>query len=301
MADYYDVLGVTKTASQEEIKKAFRKLALKYHPDRNPDNKKAEDEFKRINEAYAVLSDKDKKKQYDMFGDQKFHQKYSSEEIFQDFDFQSIFQEFGLGGSNFFSQVFGRGAPGGGGGRRQAGYGAMPDRGQDVEYPLEIGFMEALRGGERRLSFQLSDGTKRDLTVKIPPGMTDGSRLRVAGQGAPAPGQAKAGDLFVVIKLAPHPQFRRDGSDLEADLELKLSEALLGCSKDVTTPDGAKKIKIPAGVRPGTKIRLKGLGFPLEPGAKARGDMYAVVTLDVPDTLTAEQRSLAESLATAGL
>ena len=297
MANYYDLLGVAKTANEGEIKKAFRKAALQYHPDRNPNNKEAEDKFKQVNEAYAVLSDTEKRRQYDQFGDQKFHQQYSSEDIFQNFDISSIFEEFGLGNSGFFGNVFGGGRGGGAGaahGRR--GPGAMPSRGQDVEYRLDVGFNEAYAGGERRVSFALADGTKRDITVKIPAGINDGGKLRVAGRGAPAPGNGAAGDLYVIINVLPHPSYRRSGADIETDLELKISEVLLGALKEVETPKEPKKIKVPAGVKPGTKIRLKGLGFPNEPGASARGDLYAVVTVKIPAQLTDNQKEVVQRL-----
>lgn len=306
--DYYKVLGVEKGASEADIKKAYRKLAMKLHPDRNPNDKAAEDKFKEVNEAYAVLSDSQKRKQYDTFGSTRFHQQYSSEDIFRGTDFNSIFEEFGFGGggagaSSFFSSIFGgRGGYGGFGGMGGPGGGFQPapQKGQDVEYPLQIGFMDAFHGGERRVNFSLSDGTRRDITVKIPKGIQDGARLRVAGRGAPSRSGGPAGDLFVVIQLAPHPDFRRVGDSLETDVELKISEALLGVSKDVPTPEGPKKVKIPEGVAPGTKIRLRGMGFPLQ-GTDERGDLFAVVKVTVPKKLSKEQRHAAEELAHSGL
>lgn len=290
MANYYDVLGVSKSASDAEIKKAFRELAKKWHPDRNPGDKQAEEQFKKANEAYAVLSDAQKRKQYDMFGEQGFHQRYSQEDIFRGTDFGSIFEEFGFGGGNIFSHIFGQGAQGFGG----------PRKGQNVEYPLTIGLLEGMTGAERRVSFTLGGGLNRDLTIKIPKGVRPGAKLRVAGRGAPSPDGGPPGDLYIKIELAPHPDYELKEDSLEVKLPLKLTEALLGSSVAVKTPEGEKRIKVPAGVQPGTKIRLKGLGYPL-PQSNARGDLYAVVQLDLPQSLSGEQRQLVESLQNMGL
>ena len=299
MADYYETLGVKKGASDDEIKKSYRKLAMKFHPDRNPGDKVAEDKFKVISEAYAVLSDAEKRKQYDMFGDQKFHQNFSQEDIFRGTDFRNIFTDAGFDGGDIFSRIFGAGFGGGGGGGR-GGFGGPPPKGQDVEYPITVAFQEAFQGGERQVSFRLSDGSSRDLTIKIPAGIRDGGKLRVAGKGAGSPYGGPAGDLYIVVSVAPHPQYTRQGDDVEGKINLKLSEALLGCSKEVVTLDGAKKIKVPAGVKPGTKIRLKNLGFHI-PGKHGRGDFYAVVEYDVPESLSTKQLELVHSLAETGL
>lgn len=302
MANYYDILGVPKGAGDDEIKKAYRKLAMQHHPDRNQGNKEAEEKFKQISEAYAVLSDPAKKKQYEAFGDQKFHQQYSSEDIFRGADFASIFQEFGMGGGGGggdFSKVFGNMFGGRAGGGR-GGFGG-PTKGQDVEYDLPIGFMEAYDGGDRKLSFRLSDGSKREFTLKIPAGVRTGGRLKVVGKGAPSAMGGQDGDLFVVLTVGEHPLYLRDDEDIMVKVPLRLTEALLGCGRDVETPAGSKRIKIPEGVKPGTKIRLKGLGFPTAPGATTRGDLYAVVEYELPTRLSDEQRKLVESLAEAGM
>jgi curved DNA-binding protein len=294
--NYYETLGIPKTASEAEIKKAYRKLAMQYHPDRNQGDKTAEEKFKQINEAYAVLSDTAKRQQYDTYGDQRFHQQYSSEDIFRGTDFGSIFEEMGLGGrSNFFSSIFGAG----GAGARQGGGFGGPQRGQDVEYPLSIGFMEAFSGAERRVSFSLSDGTQRELTVRIPKGVRTGARLRISGRGAASRTGGTPGDLFVMIQVAEHPEFRRVEDNIEVTLPLKVSEAFLGCSKMVTTPDGPKKIKVPSGVKAGTRIRLRGLGFTDTQGQQQ--DLYAVVDLEIPKELSQEQLKAVETLAEAGL
>lgn len=299
MADYYDTLGIKKGATEDEIKKSYRKLAMKFHPDRNPGNKTAEEKFKKISEAYAVLSDPEKKRQYDMFGDQKFHQNFSQEDIFRGADFRNIFTDAGFDGSDIFSRIFGGGF-GGQGFSGRGGFGGPPQKGQDVEYPLTVSFQEAFRGAERHLNFSLSDGSSRDLTIKVPAGVADGGKLRVSGKGATSPYGGPPGDLYVVVTVAAHPQFSRAGHDIDGRLKLKLSEALRGCSKEVETLDGSKKIKIPAGVKPGTKIRLKSLGFPV-PGKAIRGDFFAVVEYEVPENLNAEQIQAVESLAEVGL
>ena len=297
MENYYDTLGVAKTANEAEIKKAYRKLAMQYHPDRNPDDKSAEEKFKKINEAYAVLSDADKKRQYDTVGDSRFHQQYSSEDIFRGTDFSSIFDEMGLGGrSSFFSSFFG----GAGGGPRAGGFGQQgPAKGQDVEFPVTIGFLDAYRGVDKPISFKLTDGTEREMSVKIPKGVKTGSKLRIAGRGAPSRSGGPAGDLFVVIHVLEHPEFKRVDDNIEVPLSLKVSEAFLGASKGVNTPEGEKKVKIPAGVKAGTKIRLKGLGFPIAGGNV--GDLYAVVDLNVIKDLNSAQKNAIEAMAEAGL
>lgn len=296
MANYYDTLGVSKSSTDPEIKKAYRKLAMEYHPDRNQDNPQAEEKFKQVNEAYAVLSDKQKRQQYDMYGDQKFHQQYSSDDIFRGTDFGSIFEEFGMG-NGFFDSIFGGGG-GFQGGQGRGGFSRGPQKGQDVEYPITVGFMDAYKGTERRVQFSLSDGSKKDLTVKIPKGISSGAKLRVSGHGARSPMGGQPGDLFVIIEVSEHPDFKRDGQNIETPIKMKVSEAFLGCSIAVPTPDGDKKIKVPAGVKPGTKIRLKGLGFKT---AKTQGDLYAIVELEIPQSLSDEQKTAVASLQECGL
>lgn len=311
MADYYKVLDVERGANTDDIKKSYRKLALKYHPDRNKGDKAAEEKFKEISEAYAVLSDDAKRRQYDAFGDTQFHQNYSQEDIFRNADFGSVFRDFDTGGGmgDIFGRIFGGMGGGGGGGGfgfdptggRGRGFGGQVPKGQDVEYTVDIGFYEAFHGGERQVSYRLSDGAAHQIKVRIPRGAKDGSKLRVTGKGAASPYGGPAGDLFIILRVAPDPRFTRTGDDIEAPVTLKISEALLGTSKDIETMDGVKKIKIPAGVKVGTKVRLKGLGFPV-PGKKdLRGDFYAVIALEVPAQLTPAQRAAIETLQTLDL
>ena len=302
MSDYYKTLGVERSASETDIKKAYRKKAKQYHPDFNPGNKEAEETFKKVSEAYAVLSDPQKRKQYDTFGDNQFHQRYSSEDIFGNTDFASIFEEMGMGGgSSFFSDIF----MGGRGGSRTArsrgfgGRGGAP-RGQDVEYEMAVSFMDALKGGERQVNFSLSDGTRTNLTVKIPAGIKSGDRLRVSGKGAASPMGGESGDLYIKIEVGSHPNFTRIGNDIETPLSLKVSEAFLGCSKEVETPGGLKRIKVPACVTPGTRIRLKHLGFPSREGGEA-GHLFAVVSIQVPEQISKQQKEAVEQLKEVGL
>jgi curved DNA-binding protein len=303
LADYYEILGVERGAKEEEIKKSYRKLALQYHPDRNKDNPKAEEKFKEISEAYAVLSDKEKRQQYDQFGHNRFSQNYSSEDIFRGADFSQIFQDAGLGG-DIFSKIFGAmGGQGGGSpfGGQFGGGGRQQIRGQDLELELTIGFHEAYKGGERKLAFQ-HGGVSQDLQVKIPAGVQTGSKLRIAGKGAASPvGKGPAGDLYVVVTVANHPDFSRNGADIETRLNLKISDALLGCKADVQTPEGPKKVTVPAGMSAGKKIRLKGLGFPTKVGGSERGDLYAVIAFELPTPLSREQIEAVEILKKHGL
>ena len=295
--DYYKVLGVDKNSSADDIKKAFRKLAVKYHPDRNQGDKQAEERFKEINEAYAVLSDPEKKQQYDTFGSSGFHQQYSQEDIFRGFDFGGTFRDMGMGGGeDIFSRLFG-GAFGRGG--RGGGFRSGPRRGGDHEMEVEISFRDAAQGAERLIAFRRS-GAREELKVKIPAGVDNGSRIRVAGKGGPGDGGGEAGDLFLQIRVLPDPVFTRDGGDLFIKRSISFSAACLGTSLDVPTLEGDKRIKVPAGIQPGTKIRLKGCG--VKPvGSNAKGDLFVKVIVHVPEELNGEQKRLVEELARKGL
>jgi curved DNA-binding protein len=295
--DYYKTLGVEKKASADEIKKAFRKLAVKYHPDRNPGDKEAEDRFKEINEAYAVLSDPKKREEYDTYGSTGFHQQYSQEDIFRNFDFGGTFRDMGMGGGeDIFSRLFGGGFGRGG---RGGGFRAGPQKGGDHEMEVTVGFRDAAHGAEKQVAFR-RDGQREELKVKIPAGVDNGSRIRIAGKGGPGSNGGPAGDLFLMVRVLPDPVFTRDGGDLFVERSIPFSAACLGTSLDVPTLEGDKRIKVPAGIQPGTKIRLKGCGIkPI--ASNTKGDLYVKIGVRVPESLTASQKELIEELADEGL
>lgn len=295
--DYYKALGVDKNSSPEEIKKAFRKLAVKYHPDRNPNDRAAEDKFKDINEAYAVLSDPKKKDEYDTYGSSGFHKQYSQEDIFRGFDFGNAYKDMGAGGGeDIFSRLFGGSfARGGARGSFRGG----PQRGGDLEMEVEIGFRDAAQGAEKQIAFRRS-GQREELKIKIPAGVDNGSKIRITGKGGQGEGGGPDGDLFLIMRVLPDQLFTRDGGDLFVDRTIPFSSACLGTSLDVPTLESDKRIKVPAGIQPGTKIRLKGCGLkPL--GSNSKGDLYVKVAVHVPETLNAEQKKLVEELAKKGL
>lgn len=296
--DYYKLLGLEKGASADEIKKAFRKLAVKYHPDRNPGDKAAEDKFKEINEAYAVLSDPQKKEQYDTFGSSGFHKQYSQEDIFRGFDFNGTFRDMGVGGGeDIFSRLFGGAFGRGGGGR--GGFRSGPQRGGDLEMETDVSFRDAALGAEKIVAFR-RNGVREELKVKIPAGVDNGSKIRISGKGGQGEKGGQPGDLFLIIRVLPDSVFTRDGGDLTVERFIPFSAACLGTSLDVPTLEGDKRIKVPAGIQPGTKIRLKGCGVK-QLGSNAKGDLFVKIGMHVPEALNAEQKKLIEELARKGL
>ena len=321
--DYYSILGVAKNAMPDVIKKHYRKLAMEYHPDRNKDDKQAEEKFKRINEAYAVLSDPKKRKQYDTFGSARFHQRFSQEDIFQGFDIGDILKDFGFTTDDVFGSMFGRGKKGGGRtGRRQRspfgagqgfdfqdilnqtnrhGFGAQqPAKGSDRTADLNVTLEEAARGAKKSVTLS-SSGKPQALTVTIPAGIHDGNKLRLAGKGDPGPPGTPPGDLYLVVRVQPHPVFRREDNHLHLEREIKLSEALLGTTIEVPTLlEKPRKVKVPPGTQPGAKIRLPGMGMPSR-GNIEQGDAYVSLRIALPKKLNKRQKKLAEELAEEGL
>jgi len=300
--DYYKVLGVGKKASNSEIKKAYRKLALKYHPDQTKGDKQAEAKFKRISEAYAVLSDKEKRQQYDTFGSAGFQQRYSQEDIFRGFDFADIFKEFGFGGKGgqggFSFNFGGGGSPFGGRGRQAA------PRGADLVYEIGLTLREVAAGVKKTISYTHGGNTEK-ITVKIPPGMTTGKKLRLAGRGEASPyggpSGGPSGDLYIKANLLEDSVFTVEGNDLHLNREIKLTDAILGTTIPAPTIEGkALSLKAPAGTRHKTKMRLAGHGLPRMNGGEM-GDLYVTILVNMPKTLTPSQKKLIDELVAEGL
>ena len=316
--DYYTTLGVAKTATEKEIKQAYRKLARKHHPDVNPGDKNAENRFKELNEAYEVLGDPPKRKKYDELGSnwRAYEQagapgpnvNYGGRPTGQPGGFRTMSEEdmremFGDADpfSDFFHTFFGgaaAGAPGGEEtGRRGRGGRARSGRpGRDVEQEMELGLEDAYRGTTRRLSIAF-DGQARTIDVRIPAGVGDGSRIRVAGEGERGAGGAKSGDLYFRIRLTPHPTFERKGRDLHTRVAVPLTTAVLGGEAEVPTLSGkALRLKVPPTTQNGQVFRLKGHGMPATGKPAEHGDLYAALDVQLPNELTPEQLSHYEAL-----
>ncbi len=318
--DYYKILGVDRNADEKEIKRAYRRLARKHHPDVNPGDKAAEAQFKEINEAYEVLGDTEKRKKYDQFGSQWREYERAGvnpEDLFRQYgaqgqpgggrvryarpeDLQDLFG--GAGGfSDFFETLFGGGMRGQGGFGQGYGQGfdgapgrraSTPTSGEDYEQPVEVTLEEAFHGTTRML--QIGD---RRLEVKIPAGVRTGSRVRVAGEGGPGYNGGPKGDLYLVVEVEPNPMFERDGDDLTVDVPVDLYTAVLGGEAHVPTIKGTRlNLRIPAGTQPGQRIRLRGQGMPLLKNPTERGDLYARIKVDVPREINERQRELFEEL-----
>jgi DnaJ-class molecular chaperone len=329
--DYYKILGVARSASADDIKKAFRKLARKYHPDVNPGDKKAEAKFKEINEAYEVLSDPDKRKKYDTLGPNWQEQfgpgftgtrrtyTYGGRTANQPFDFDPM----GSGFSDFFETLFGRaGMAGGGTGTRETRNDFRRRTGDDIEQPVEVSLQEAYSGGVRTFNIQSTEvcptcqgtgdiGTRmcatchgtgtlprnKRIQVKIPAGVDNGSKIRVAGEGQPGIGGGSRGDLYLVISVKPDPLFERKGDDLYVDIDVELVKAMLGGEVPVPLPDGRKLLlTIPPETQNNRIFRLGGKGMPHLRG-EGSGNLFARVRVVLPMQLSSKERELFEELA----
>jgi DnaJ-class molecular chaperone len=327
--DYYATLGVAKTASEKEIKQAYRKLARKHHPDVNPGDKSAESKFKEINEAYEVLGDSEKRKKYDELGanwrmyeqagagapgggpqpgwnvnfgggagsgggggfrtmtEEEMREMFGDADPFSDF-FHTFFG--GMGGGAQEPRAPGRGP------RARA-----PRQGRDVEQEIELNLEDALHGTTRRFSIS-HDGSARTVDVRIPPGVGEGSRVRIPGEGEHGTSGAKSGDLYLRVRLAPHPKFERKGKDLYVRVSVPLTTAVLGGEAQVDTLAGKSlRLKIPPGTQNAQVFRLKGHGMPTVKHPDQTGDLYATVTVQLPKDLTAEERRHFEELKKTGI
>ena len=297
--DYYQVLGVSRTASKEEIRKAFKKIARENHPDAKPDDPAAANKFKDAAEAYDVLGDDEKRKKYDQFGENWKHVQGgggAGGSPFRsggpvDIDLRDLF---GGGGAVDLESLFG-GLFGGGGGSRGARGRRQPQsvRGQDVKTAIHVPFQMSATGGDYNLSVQRNGRAER-LTVKVPAGIESGKAIRLAGQGEPGAGGGPSGDLLVTVNVAEHPYFQRQGNNVSVDVPVTVAEAILGAKIDVPTlTEGIVTMTLPPGTSSGAKLRLKGKGFQ-NPKTKSTGDQYVIIKVVVPKVLDDESRNLIE-------
>jgi DnaJ-class molecular chaperone len=294
--DYYATLGVSRSASPEEIQKAYRKLARKYHPDKNPDDATAKKKFQEVQAAFDVLSDAEKRKRYDQFGA----------------DFESVGAGGGHGGWRYtttggpqtypfdINDLFGGGGPDEGGGgfadlfkqfsQARAGSGTRraSSRGGDLRHELTVPFATAVLGGEAALTVQRGTGQLETIRVKIPAGIADGKKIRLRGQGEPGMGGGPAGDLLLTIYVSPHPYFRRTGNRLDVRVPVTLAEAALGARVDVPTPQGTITLTVPPNTSSGKRLRIKGHG--VRPANHPPGDLFAEIQIVLPENITAEER-----------
>ncbi len=294
--DYYERLGVSKGASDDEIKKAFRKLTKKYHPDLHPGDKAAEAKFKEINEAYTVLSDPKKRSDYDLMGQSPFG-RGSGPQGGQGYpggygpgggagNFN--FEDFGFDGAGGFEDVF-RDVFNMGGRQRQR----PPQRGGDIEYSLTINFLHAVKGTEVKLKVARSAGAQETITTNIPPGIHDGSKVRVPGKGNKGTNGGPAGDLYITARIKPHAYFKRTGNDIYIDLPVTIAEAVNGTKVTVPTIDGSSTIKVPPGTQGGSKLRIKSKGV-YGANKSARGDQYVIIKIVVPKSVSFDSVRLIE-------
>ena len=280
--DYYEILGVPRTATEKDLKAAYRKLARKYHPDVNPGDKAAEASFKEVSEAFGVLSDPEKRAKYDRGGHEAFGPGFDPTR-----GVRIDFEDLGLGDLSDVFDLFGWGGAARARGRRRGG------RGADVQLEMALPFADAIHGTTMDLRLpHLRESTR----VRIPAGIEDGGRIRIPGKGEPSHGEGPAGDAYVNVRVEPHPLFTRDGSDLSVEVPVGIATATLGGEVEVPTLDGRATIRIPAGTRSGQKFRLKGRGVPAR-GGKPAGNLNAVVQIVTPKSIDERSRELLEEFA----
>jgi molecular chaperone DnaJ len=297
--DFYSVLGVSRSASEDDLKKAYRRLALKYHPDKNPGDKTAEDRFKEASEAYEVLRDPKRRQMYDQYGQTGPNPFGGGQNPFDGFsNFEGGFSASGPGAESFqdvFSDFFGDIFSGQQKGRRT---GFRPQKGADLRYSLQISLEEAAVGCEKTISFLRQRGHKEDtarLSISVPAGVRTGQRLKLRGEGDNPEGATAPGDLYVIVNFQEHPLFRRKDNDVLMDLPISFIDAIVGASIEIPTLTGKASLTIPAGTHPGQLIRLKGKGFP-EVGGYGSGDMLVRIVIDIPQGLTEEERRQIQAL-----
>jgi curved DNA-binding protein len=312
--DYYNILGISKTASAAEIKKAYRKLAMKYHPDKNKGDKSLEDKFKKISEAYAVLSDPEKRKQYDTYGSADFQQRYSQEDIFKNFDLGDILKEFGFGGGRRgFSASFGQAGPGGrtsfsggnpfshnmgGGFGQQQPHPRTP--GKDIEHEIPLTLEELIHGTKKTITISQGQETNA-IEVSIPKGLTRGKKIRLPGKGEASPHGGPSGNLYIKSNPVPSGVFSIDGNDVFVTKSVKLTQALLGDKLEILTPSGkTMNLTLPAGTNHKARMRLPNHGIPHMKG-NGCGDLFVVINIDMPKQLTDKQKKLIQELNATGL
>jgi len=291
--DYYKLLGINKSATPDEIKKAYRKMARKYHPDLNPDDKEAEKKFQAVNEANEVLSDPEKRKKYDLYGENwKNQETYQNtgnggggrrQNQYSNADFEQAFRDGGF--SDFFDSLFGAGA-------RRSSSSNIKFKGQDLHANLELHLRDVLESHKRTLEI---NGKKIRLTIKA--GVEDGQTIKIKNHGGDGVNGGPRGDLYITFKIAPDPEFKREGSDLHKEVPVDLYKAILGGDIIISTLTGKVKLKVAPGTQNGTKVKLKGKGFPVYNKEGAFGDLYLTYVVKIPSTLTSEEKKLFEQLA----
>lgn len=308
--DYYEVLGVARDAAPEAIKKAYRGMARKYHPDVNPGDKTAEAKFKEVQQAYDILSEPEKRALYDRYGTAAFEGMAAAgprtsasewtarfgEPGYENIDFSEFFGSFGQGagmnagdqgGAGLFEDLLGR---------MRSSRSAKPRGGRSIEANLSIPFLTAVRGGETSINIQRGDGKAENLIVKIPPGVDTGAKLRLKGQGEPGPRGGPNGDLTIVIAVEPHPYYKREDRNLLVEVPISVPEAILGARIDVPSLEGMKSLTIPPGSSGGMKLRLKGQGVPAS-GGKPNGDLFVLLKIVVPRSVDEESKRLIQQFA----